>query len=189
MKLTVIVGGMFSGKSSELQRQGKRHMLRGHKVLFVKPSMDDRYSNDEIVTHDGRKVTAFNVDIDKPKAVCIRVGLEGYDVVLIDEIQFFSNRMIEAIDELLEAGIRVYCAGLDMDFEGNPFGITPSLMAKADNVIKLHAVCDECGGDAWVSPKKDGGKEVVELGEKDKYFPLCRKCYYKREEKPCVIWF
>lgn len=187
MKLTLIVGGMFSGKSSELQRQGKRHMLRGHNVVFVKPDIDKRYSEDEIVTHDGQKVKANVIGISD--GIEEKIDLEGVDVVLIDEIQFFTHRMIMSIDTLLRKGIRVYCAGLDLDYTGSPFGITPQLMAKAENVIKLHAVCDKCGGDAWVSSRESyvtKTLEIIDIGEKDKYFPVCRKCLYEMEEKRCV---
>lgn len=177
-KLVVNVGGMFSGKSSELQRQGQRHILRGHKVFFVKPRIDNRYSSDEIVTHDGRKVEAFNVDTDGRFYNQIPVGT---DVILIDEVQFFEETLLEQIDYLLTSGYRVYCSGLDLDFEGNPFGITPLLMAKADEVNKLHAVCDKCGNDAWVTPRKNNNKETIQLGEKDEYFPLCRKCFYEHK--------
>jgi thymidine kinase len=177
-KLDLIVGGMFSGKSTELQRQGERHILRGHSVVYVKPQLDNRYSEDEIVTHDGRKVRAINVATDGYFVNQIPVGT---DVVLIDEIQFFEPILLEVIDDLLEEGIRVYCAGLDLDFEGNPFGITPLLMAKSDNIRKLHAVCDKCGNDAWVTPRITREKETVKLGAKDNYFPLCRTCYYKHK--------
>jgi thymidine kinase len=175
-KLVVNVGGMFSGKSSELQRQGKRHILRGHNVLYVKPRMDNRYSEDEIVTHDGRKVKAMNVGTDDYFLNRISVGV---DVVLIDEVQFFTETLIDVIEGLLVGGTRVYCSGLDLDFEGKPFGITPLLMAMADEVNKLHAVCDKCGNDAWVTPRLTQNKEKVKLGEKDEYFPLCRPCYYR----------
>ncbi|OMI07682.1 thymidine kinase [Bacillus paralicheniformis] len=178
-KLVVNVGGMFSGKSSELQRQGQRHILRGHKVLFLKPRIDNRYSEDEIVTHDGRRVKAVNVDVAGDDF--LDIVSKDVDVVLIDEVQFFEDKLISLIDNLLVNGIRVYCSGLDLDFDGKPFGITPLLMAKADEVKKLHAVCDRCGEDAWVTPRKNDNKETIQLGEKDEYFPLCRKCYYEHK--------
>jgi thymidine kinase len=175
--LVLIVGGMFSGKSTELQRQGKRHILRGDRVLFIKPRIDNRYSEDEIVTHDGNRVKAINVDLDEP--IHQTLDLTGVDVVLIDEIQFFTEQVIESIDEMLKRGIRVYCSGLDLDFEGKPFEITAILMAKAEDVIKLHAVCEKCGGDAWVTPRRSkNNKERVSLGVHE-YYPLCRKCFYE----------
>jgi thymidine kinase len=177
-KLIVNVGGMFSGKSTELQRQGTRHILRGHKVTYIKPKLDNRYSEDELVTHDGRKVKAMNVGTDDYFVNRIPVDT---DVVLIDEVQFFTETLLEVIDALLVGGTRVYCSGLDLDFEGNPFGITPLLMAKADEVHKLHAVCDKCGNDAWVTPRISQDTEKVKLGEKDDYFPLCRACYYEHK--------
>lgn len=178
-KLIVNVGGMFSGKSTELQRQGTRHILRGHNVVYVKPRLDNRYSKDEIVTHDGRKAKAMSVDTQGLEMI---LGIPlNTEVILIDEVQFFEERLLDVIDVLLKSGIRIYCSGLDLDFEGNPFGITPLLMAKADEVNKLHAVCDECGNDAWVTPRITQDKEKVKLGEKDDYFPLCRSCFYARK--------
>lgn len=177
-KLIVNVGGMFSGKSTELQRQGTRHMLRGNNIMYVKPRIDNRYSENEIITHDGRKVKAINVELDGDFLLDIN---ENVEVVLIDEVQFFGEGLLATIDKLLQDGTRVYCSGLDLDFEGNPFGITPILMAKADEVRKLHAVCDKCGNDAWVTPRISENKETVKVGEKDEYFPLCRACFYELE--------
>jgi thymidine kinase len=179
-KLVVNVGGMFSGKSSELQRQGKRHMLRGHKVVFLKPKIDTRYAVDKIVTHDGDEVEAVNIETSG-HFYGAGVVPKDTEVVLIDEVQFFGNGLITNIEILLKLGIRVYCSGLDLDFEGRPFGITPLLMALADEVNKLHAVCDKCGNDAWVTPRKTDEKQTVKLGEKDAYYPLCRTCYYEKQ--------
>ncbi|PFW43824.1 thymidine kinase [Priestia megaterium] len=180
-KLVLNVGGMFSGKSTELQRQGERHELRGHSVLYVKPSMDNRYSENEIVTHNGNKVHAVSVDTQKPDELLFITRIMQTQVICIDEIQFFDLNMIEAIDGLLKLGKRIYCSGLDLDFEGKPFEITALLMAKSDEVNKLHAVCDNCGHDAWVTPRKTGEKEQVKLGEKENYYPLCRTCFYEEQ--------
>lgn len=180
-KLVLNVGGMFSGKSTELQRQGKRHELRGHSVLYVKPKMDNRYSEDEIVTHDGEKIKAISIDTDKPDELLFITRIMQTQVICIDEIQFFDLHIIEIIDGLLKLGKRIYCSGLDLDFEGKPFEVTAFLMAKADQVKKLHAVCDSCGNDAWVTPRKSDEKQTVKLGEKDDYYPLCRACFNKQQ--------
>ncbi|MEY8748918.1 thymidine kinase [Alkalicoccobacillus gibsonii] len=180
-KLTVIVGGMFSGKSTELQRQGKRHMLQGHNVYYVKPRTDNRYSKDEIVTHEGTKVDCISIESD---GSIIQFMPFNTDVVLIDEVQFFSDRLLGQIEVLLRSGIRVYCSGLDMDFEGRPYGITPYLMALADEVNKLHAVCDKCGNDAYVTPRKVDNKEQLLVGSSE-YYPLCRSCFYEKERQTC----
>lgn len=180
--LTVNVGGMFSGKSTELQRQGERHVLAGHRVLFIKPDMDTRYSDSEVATHKGQKVKAMNVPT--------HADLKNYinpaevDVVLIDEVQFFTGRIIPSIWWLLSKGIKVYASGLDMDFLSDGFPTTEKLMAMADIVQKFHAVCEECGEDAVITAKRgfienEASNDVVELGAKETYIPLCRSCYMK----------
>lgn len=132
---------MFAEKSTALQRHGKRFMLAGKKVVFLKPSIDNRYSEDFIVTHDGKKVEAINVKITNENKVGIPLDLFEADVVCIDEVQFFPDQMITHIEKLIEQGKIVFVAGLDMDRYGKPFGIVPYLMAKADHVTKHHAVC------------------------------------------------
>lgn len=176
-KLVVNTGSMFSGKSTELQRQGERHLLASHKVQFIKPNIDNRYGDNEIVSHKGVRVNAQPVSIDDD----IKFYISEYtQVVLIDEIQFFNNRIVEDIRALLMYGITVYCSGLDMDYLGQPFEVVASLMCMADEVNKFHAVCSHCGTDAVYSAKYDiHASQRFELGEKDKYIPLCRKCYYK----------
>ncbi len=179
--LTVNVGGMFSGKSTELQRQGERHVLAGHKVLFIKPDMDTRYSDCEVVTHKGQKVKAISV----PTYADLKnyINTAEVDVVLIDEVQFFSERIIPSIWWLLSKGIKVYASGLDMDFLSDGFPTTEKLMAMADVVQKFHAVCEGCGEDAVITAKRNfhevGSSDVIELGAKETYIPLCRSCYIK----------
>lgn len=180
-KLVVNVGGMFSGKSTELLRQGERHMRAGHNVVFIKPKTDNRYSDTEIVTHNGQSVMA---NIADPAESILKYAEEGTDVVLIDEVQFFTKRIIPSIWCLLDRGISVYCSGLDMDFLGDGFETVNELMAIADEVNKLHAVCKHCGEDAVMSAKKNfhdfsQAHERVELGSDDLYIPLCRQCYIK----------
>ena len=173
--LTVIAGGMFSEKSTELLRRGKRLERAGKKVAYFKPEMDTRYSINELVTHDGDKVPAINLKTSIPEDLLFHLS---NDVFLIDEIQFFSGDMASVINFLLYQEKTVIVAGLDMDFEGSPFMITASLMAMAENVVKLNAVCSDCGSDSWVSYKEPNGKRI-QLGT-DEYKPLCRKCFYRK---------
>ena len=174
--LTLNVGGMFSGKSTELLRQGERHILAGHKVVFIKPSMDTRYSRDCIVTHKGNKVKAINVGV---REVINLKSLKDADVILIDEVQFFENHLPIQVDLLLDEGKTVYCSGLDLDYNMNPFETTMKLMAMADTVRKFHAVCEHCGEDAMFSLIRGQNSSVdgiVKLGGKDDYIPVCRGC-------------
>ena len=173
-KLIMNVGGMFSGKSTELQRQGKRHIIAGHKVVFLKPQFDDRYSKDCIVTHLGETVEAVNVT----DTILIPEVAEA-EVILLDEIQFYNNSVIGEIRQLLREGKIIYASGLDMDFNGNGFNIVMNLMSMADGVQKFKAVCEECGQDATFTDKRVKNGVVNELGSKDLYIPLCRSCYYK----------
>ncbi|MGX9721715.1 thymidine kinase [Bacillus pumilus] len=176
------VGGMFAEKSTALQRHGKRYMLAGNKVVFLKPSIDNRYSEDFIVTHDGKKVEAINIQITNENKVDIPLDLFEADVVCIDEVQFFPELMIDHIEQLIEKGKKVFVAGLDMDRYGKPFGIVPYLMAKADHVTKHHAVCVFCGENAWVSLEVSNDSDTqVKVG--NDYKPACRQCAYERGVK------
>lgn len=181
-KLTINTGSMYSGKSSELLRQGERHLLAGHKVVFIKPAIDLRYTKDEIVTHTGAMVEAIRVrDIDRIDTMAQVVGA---DVVLIDEVQFFDDWLIMQIIELLKKGKQIYCSGLDMDFMGEPFSLTADLLARADVVNKFKAVCAGCGADATYSGKnaKASKRKRIEVGAKELYIPLCRDCFNKQRE-------
>lgn len=173
---------MFAEKSTALQRHGKRYMLAGKKVVFLKPSIDNRYSEDFIVTHDGKKVEAINIQITNKNEVSIPLDLFEADVVCIDEVQFFPELMIDHIEQLIEKGKKVFVAGLDMDRYGKPFGIVPYLMAKADHVTKHHAVCVFCGENAWVSLEVSNDSDTqVKVG--NDYKPACRQCAYERGVK------
>ena len=182
--LTVICGSMFAEKSTELQRRGRRLKRAGKKVAYFKPEMDDRYSKDQIVTHDGASVDAINIKENAPLQLTSRVFFEEYDVFLIDEVQFFNSHIITAIETLLREGKTVIVAGLDLDFKGQPFFKMGALMLMAENVVKLHAVCSSCGSDAWVSHKEEGGQRI-QLGT-DEYTPLCRKCFNNIKKKGTV---
>lgn len=179
-KLTVNVGSMFSGKTTELLRQGKRHTIAKDKVLYIKPTIDARYSNTKIVSHDGEAsdyTQSMVVDIND-SIYCDEV-LEA-DVILIDEIQFFNFTIIDDILRLLDKGKVIYCSGLDLTFDNATFMVTGSLMCHADVINKFKAVCNECGNDAHISARKNiegANKETIDIGSSDKYTPLCRKCY------------
>lgn len=173
--LRVIVGSMFAGKSTEVQRQGKRYEIARKNVLYIKPKLDDRYSDSELVTHDGHVVAAINVTDDQ--LLDLVWQKDNYDVYVFDEVQFFNDSVIEVIKFFLSQDKMVICGGLDMDFSGEPFPITSYLQSIAEEIIKLHAVCTECGEDAYVSHRLTESKEKVVVG--NDYTPLCRKCYNK----------
>lgn len=177
-ELTMIVGGMFSGKSTELQRQGKRNELAGRSVLYFKPAKDTRYKKGAVSTHDGSNVTAHSVG--SSHELLKFVEPREVNVVCIDEVQFFDKDIVRTVNILLMKGIDVVCSGLDLDRFGQPFGEVPQLLCLAEHVTKLNAVCQSCGGDAWVSFSETENKEQVVLGEKDIYIPLCRSCYYRK---------
>ncbi|MGG3561622.1 thymidine kinase [Neobacillus rhizosphaerae] len=182
-KLTVIVGSMFSGKSTELQRQGRRKELAGELVAYFKPRKDNRYTPTAISTHDGTKVAAYVVEDAQSirevlKQVEQQVGLVG--TVCIDEIQFFDEKIVAVVNLLLWDGIDVVCSGLDLDRFAQPFGKVPELLCMAEEVVKVRAVCHSCGEDAWVSAGTFISEEQIVVGESDKYVPLCRTCYFKK---------
>jgi thymidine kinase len=171
----VITGSMFSGKTEELIRRLRRAQFAGLKVEIFKPSLDKRYSELRVVSHDEKSVCS--TPVDNASAILLMVG--DADVIGIDEAQFFDDSLVEVCESLADAGKRVIVAGLDMDFAKSPFGPMPQLMAIAEDVAKVHAICVRCGNLAQYSFRKKGGDKVVELGEKDKYEPLCRECYNK----------
>lgn len=178
-KLVVNVGGMFAGKSSALITQGQRHLLAGHQVIYVKPDIDNRYSDEQIVTHDGQRVEAVKLGIAEQDTLKSLKGIKKAEVILIDEVQFFNPARLSEIESLVDEGKVVYCSGLDMDFKAEPFQVTAYLMAIADEVYKYSAVCSDCGADSYVTAKTSGSSERVEVGSKDLYKPVCRKCYKK----------
>lgn len=171
----VIAGSMFSGKTEELIRRLRRAMFAGLKVEIFKPAVDTRYSEDKVVSHDEKSIMSTPVE----NASSILLLASGVEVVGIDEAQFFDNSLIEVCTMLADNGTRVIVAGLDMDFSGRPFGPIPALMAVAEYVSKVHAICVRCGNLANYSHRKIKSEKVVVLGEKDIYEPLCRSCYVK----------
>lgn len=179
-KLEVFTGGMFAGKSTALIAKGQRHMLADQTVVYVKPDMDDRYSEDEIVTHDGKKVPAISITTsDVPLSFGEYFTLMMADVILFDEVQFFGEGLVFNIQHLLSHGKTIYCSGLDMDYKGKPFETTATLLAMADEVHKLKAVCSETGQDAGFTVKVSGGSDQIELGSSDKYKPVSRAVFYE----------
>ncbi len=164
---------MFSGKTEELIRRIKRAKIARQRVEIFKPAIDVRYSTLEVVSHDENAIRSTPVE----NASNILLLAADVDVVGIDEAQFFDRHLIEVAVQLANQGIRVIIAGLDMDFRGNPFGPIPGLMAVADYVTKVHAVCVRCGSIAQFSHRLTEKEQIVLLGEKDIYEPLCRRCY------------
>jgi thymidine kinase len=173
--IEVIAGSMFSGKTEELIRRLRRAMFAGLKVEIFKPSIDVRYSEDRVVSHDEKSIMSTPVE----NASSILLLASGVEVAGIDEAQFFDNSLVEVCTKLADSGTRVIVAGLDMDFAGNPFGPMPALMAVAEYVSKVHAICVRCGNLANYSHRKIKDDKIVMLGEKDIYEPLCRSCYIK----------
>jgi len=164
---------MFSGKTEELIRRMKRAVFANQKVAIFKPSIDVRYSEDEVVSHDSHKIPSK--PIKTPQAM-LELS-EGVEVIGIDEAQFFDASIVEVVQTLANKGIRVIIAGLDTDFLGKPFGPIPALMAVAEDVLKVHAICVKCGSPAQHSHRLSKSSKLVVLGEKDIYEPLCRHCY------------
>ncbi|WP_439183432.1 thymidine kinase [Carboxylicivirga taeanensis] len=173
--IEVIVGSMFSGKTEELLRRLKRANIARQKVEIFKPMVDVRYSEDEVVSHDANAIRSTPVE----SSGNILLLSSNVSVVGIDEAQFFDNGLSEVCRQLANQGIRVIVAGLDMDFKGKPFGPIPSLLATAEYVTKVHAICMRCGDLAQFSHRLSNDEKLVVLGEKNEYEPLCRCCFMK----------
>ena len=175
----VITGSMFSGKTEELIRRLRRAQYAGLKVVIFKPAIDKRYSETKVVSHDERSIVS--TPVEHASAILLLAG--DADVVAVDEAQFFDASVIEVCSQLADAGTRVIVAGLDMDFMGNPFGPMPGIMAIAEFVTKVHAICMRCGNLAQYSFRKTDESQVVLLGERNLYEPLCRSCYLEASKK------
>ena len=173
--IEVICGSMFSGKTEELIRRLKRAQFARQKVEIFKPAVDVRYDEDKVISHDSNEIRSTPV----PAAANIPILADGCDVVGIDEAQFFDDEIVRVCNDLANKGVRVIVAGLDMDFKGNPFGPMPNLMATAEYVTKVHAVCTRTGNLAQYSYRKAKSDDLVLLGEVDEYEPLSRAAYYK----------
>ena len=172
--IEVICGSMFSGKTEELIRRLKRAKIANLKVEIFKPSMDVRFHKQQIVSHDDNMFPS--TPIDNSQTILLLAG--DVDVIGIDEAQFFDDQLPEVCDQLALRGARVIVAGLDMDYLRKPFGQMPFLLAKADYITKLHAICVKCGNIANYSYRKTGQDTQVLLGEGTIYEPRCRHCYF-----------
>lgn len=178
-RIEVVCGSMFSGKTEELIRRMKRAEFAKQRVEIFKPSLDTRYSEVDVVSHDRHSIPSTPVDTSSS----ILLLSSDIDVVGIDEAQFFDNGLVEVCNELANRSVRVIVAGLDMDFKGVPFGPIPALCAVADEVTKVHAICVRCGALAYVSHRLVNNDKRVMLGEQSEYEPLCRECYRKALEE------
>jgi len=174
--IEVISGSMFSGKTEELIRRLKRARIANLKVEIFKPAIDIRYNVQNIVSHDYTQIVSTPVD----NSQTILLMASDVEVIGIDEAQFFDDQLPEVCDQLALKGIRVIVAGLDMDYTGKPFGQIPNLLAKADYITKLHAICVRCGNIANYSYRKSADGGQILLGEKEMYEPRCRQCFQEK---------
>ncbi|MDO6736521.1 thymidine kinase [Wenyingzhuangia sp. 2_MG-2023] len=177
--IEVICGSMFSGKTEELIRRLKRAQIAKQRIEIFKPTIDTRYNDEDVVSHDANQIRSTPV----PAAANIRLLANDVDVVGIDEAQFFDDEIVNVCNDLANKGIRVIVAGLDMDFKGKPFGPMPYLMATAEYVTKVHAICTKTGNLAHYSHRKTSDEKQVMLGENDAYEPLSRAAFYKENVK------
>jgi thymidine kinase len=173
--IEVVCGSMFSGKTEELIRRLNRARIAKQKVEIFKPEVDTRYDETDVVSHDAKAVSSIPVQ----NASQILFYAEDFEVVGIDEAQFFGEELVSVCNELANRGKRVVVAGLDMDYLGKPFGPIPKLMAIAEYVTKVHAICIRCGNLANYSHRTVKNDKLVVLGETDVYEPLCRYCFNK----------
>jgi thymidine kinase len=176
--IEVICGPMFSGKTEELIRRLKRARIARQKVEIFKPAGEHRYSPVDVVSHDEHSIAS--TPVESPSQILIMA--HDVEVVGIDEAQFFDDELIPVCDTLANSGIRVIVAGLDMDFQGRPFGPIPALAATAEYVTKVHAICIGCGDLAHYSHRIADDPQLVVLGEKENYEPLCRRCFLERRK-------
>ena len=176
--IEVICGSMFSGKTEELIRRINRAKIANQNIKVFKPIVDSRSKN-FIESHDESKLECIEVKSSNE----ILEKINNCDVVAIDEAQFFDDQIVTVCNKIANSGIRVIIAGLDMDYLGNPFGPMPNLMAVSEYVTKVHAVCKKSGNIANYSYRKNKKKDIVVIGEKDKYEPLSRSVFYKKMNK------
>lgn len=179
--IEVIAGGMFSGKSEELVRRMRRALIARQRVQVFKPVTDTRHEGERVVTRDKRELEAESVADSRELSEKLRWGVQ---VVGIDEAQFFDQGLAKLLNEMADAGVRVIVAGLDQDFRRLPFGPMPEILATAEYVDKVHAICVRCGAPAHYSQRTAGGGEQVQVGDTESYEARCRRCY--DEFKPQV---
>ena len=172
-RIEVICGSMFSGKTEELIRRMRRAVFANLKTAIFKPAIDVRYSDCDVVSHDAKALRS--TPVKSASEILDKAG--DAKVIGIDEAQFFDGGIVDVVQALADRGVRVIIAGLDMDYLGKPFGPMPALMAVAEDVLKVHAICVRCGDLAQYSHRLSKSDKLVELGEKDIYEPICRACY------------
>ncbi|MCH2214699.1 MAG: thymidine kinase [Flavobacteriales bacterium] len=177
--IEVICGSMFSGKTEELLRRLNRAKIANQRIEIFKPRIDTRYDDEEVVSHNKNSIRSTPVESSEN----ILLLASDVDVVGIDEAQFFDTNLHNVCNELANQGIRVIVAGLDMDFQGNPFGPMPYVLAVAEYVTKVHAICVKTGKLANYSHRISGGSATIELGELDRYEPLSREAYISEKSK------
>lgn len=177
--IEVVCGPMFSGKTEELIRRIKRSKIAKQRVGMFKPAIDTRYHEVNIVSHDAHEIVSVPV---ASSSELLSLCPEEVDVIGIDEAQFFDREITEVCQILANKGVRVVLAGLDKDFSGKPFGPMPELMAIAEYVTKIHAICIECGDLASYSYRTVADTSQIKLGEKESYLPLCRRCYNRQQK-------
>uniref|UniRef100_A0AB33J3I3 Thymidine kinase n=2 Tax=unclassified Prevotella TaxID=2638335 RepID=A0AB33J3I3_9BACT len=182
-RIEVVCGSMFSGKTEELIRRMRRANFAHQRVEIFKPALDTRYSEEDVVSHDKNVIKSTPIE----SSGSILLLAEDIDVVGIDEAQFLDDGLVSVCNQLANRGVRVIVAGLDMDYQGIPFGPIPALCAIADEVTKVHAICVKCGALAYVSHRLVKSDKRVMLGEQEKYEPLCRDCYQKALEEEASI--
>ena len=184
--IEIIAGGMFSGKSEELIRRLRRAVIARQRVQVFKPLIDERFSTDEVVSRDERRLKAISIGTSAELRARVEIGVQ---VVGIDEVQFFDAGVVDVCMQLADAGIRVIAAGLDQDYMRRPFGPMPALLSVAEEVSKMHAVCVRCRGAAHYSQRVSGGNAQVEVGDSS-YEARCRGCYElytaEPEEEPAI---
>lgn len=179
--IEVICGSMFSGKTEELIRRLKRAQIAKLKVEIFKPQIDHRYDDHHVVSHDKNAIPSTSV----PASSNILLLADQMDVVGIDEAQFFDSEIVNVCNQLANQGVRVIVAGLDMDYQGQPFGAMPALLAQAEYITKVHAICVDCGDLAQHSFRIATNDALVVIGEKEKYKPVCRNCFNsKNDDRP-----
>ena len=181
--IEVVCGSMFSGKTEELIRRLKRAQFAHQRVEIFKPRIDVRYSEEEVVSHDANAIRS--TPVESPQNILLMAS--DVDVVGIDEAQFFDDSIVDVCRQLADGGVRVIVAGLDMDYTGRPFGPMPALMATAEYVTKVHAICVRCGNLAHHSHRLTSDEKQVMLGAQDTYEPICRHCFrelMRRKQEP-----
>jgi len=171
--IEVICGSMFSGKTEELLRRLKRAQFAKLNIAVFKPEIDKRYNTQKVVSHDDNTIQAIPIDCAKNILQLVNQA----QVVAIDEAQFFDDELVSVCNQLANSGVRVIIAGLDMDFLGKPFGVMPKILAIAEHITKVHAICVDCSAIANHSYRKTTDTTLVKIGKKEEYKPLCRNCF------------